>query len=226
LATEQVPLLFGKGLERYRDDFIVDTFEGGLTKEHGRIESRTATVIRLDALNPSGVERAKLANPLEWLPKAERWPAIRSVIRVVRRYESTSGKDDPTTAVRYFISSLALSAEKLMEISIGHWTVETRHSTLDGAQAEDECEDECEVYRGNAPEVLSILRKLVGNLIYIQTKLHNESTKSVMKMMHLCPDYLKAILTLHPKKVGSTEAWRQAMGATRRAIVVPKLAAD
>jgi hypothetical protein len=44
-----------------------------------------------------------------------------------------------------------------------------------------------------------------------------------MKMMRICPDYLKAILTLHPKKVGATEDWRQAMGATRHAIVVPKL---
>jgi hypothetical protein len=91
-----------------------------------------------------------------------------------------------------------------MRISIGHWSVEARHLVLDGAQAEDKRK----LYRGSAPEVLSILWPLAGNLISMQAKLHEESAKSVMnimKMMHMRPDYLKAILTPRPKKAGSTE---------------------
>jgi hypothetical protein len=112
-------------LENSPDDFIVDTFDSGVTKEHGRIESRTATVIRLDALNRSREEKAKLANALMWLPSAKRWPDLKSVVKVERRRESTSS-DEGSTDVRYFISSLAFSAEKLLRISIEHWTVETR----------------------------------------------------------------------------------------------------
>jgi hypothetical protein len=109
LAMRKVPDLFGESLERCRDEFIVDTFEGEVTKERGRIESRTATVIRLDPLNPCRDEKAKLANAQERHFAAKRWPVLKSVLMAERRHESASGKLS-STDVRYFISGLALSA--------------------------------------------------------------------------------------------------------------------
>jgi hypothetical protein len=63
LATERVPARFDQGFERCRDDLIIDAFQSEV-KDHGRGGSRTVTVVRLDALNPGGEEKAKLAGAL------------------------------------------------------------------------------------------------------------------------------------------------------------------
>jgi hypothetical protein len=63
-----------------------------MTKDHGRGGSRTANVIRLDALNPGGDAKAKLAGALDGLASAE--PPARTQVRTQggEVLESASGE--------------------------------------------------------------------------------------------------------------------------------------
>ena len=96
-----------------------------------------------------------------------------------------------TTDRRYYISSLAPSAQQALEIVRTHWHIENGlHWVLDVAFREDDCR----VRMGNAPQNLALLRQLALNLwkretsvkVGIKTKRHKAGWST---------DYLSKVLS-------------------------------
>jgi predicted transposase YbfD/YdcC len=97
---------------------------------HGRIEEREATVIRRSD-DPDRFDR--------WLPTAARFKDIESIIRVeAKRTIRKTG--ETSTEVRYYISSLGMTAKAANEAVRKHWHVENRlHWVLDVTFGADQC---------------------------------------------------------------------------------------
>lgn len=111
---------------------------------HGRIESRSCLQLELD---------------LNWLSDANKWPSVRTVVRVESQRHIG---EKCTTEDRYYISSRQLGAERMLQIIRTHWAVENSlHWTLDMTFREDECR----IRRGNGAEVMNALRKLALNVV-------------------------------------------------------------
>lgn len=126
-----------KGFEEQRKS---DEVEAG----HGRIEQRHYRQI---ALTPKA------------LPAGEGWEKLRSVIQV------TAVRDEggrQTRETRYFISSCSLDVSVAANAVRQHWAVENSlHWVLDVTYREDESR----IRRGNAAEVMSVMRRLTLNLL-------------------------------------------------------------
>src|SRR5271165_3887171 len=87
--------------------------------DHGRIETRTATV----------------CTDIDWL-EDHRWPGLTAIGKVVRTRETTT---KTTTETAYYLLSSALSPERCNEIVRSHWGVENRlHWRLDVVMNEDQ----------------------------------------------------------------------------------------
>jgi predicted transposase YbfD/YdcC len=81
--------------------------------DHGRIETRTATV----------------STDIAWLQEDHKWPGLQAIGKVVRTREA-GGKT--TTETAYDLLSTALSDERFNEVARAHWGVENRlHWRLD-----------------------------------------------------------------------------------------------
>ena len=123
-------------------------------KGHGRVERRECWVITdpdcLDYLDPQG-----------------QWPQLKAAIRVVGHRQTHEGG---ITQPRYYISSLAASAEQLLAAIRSHWSIENSlHWTLDATFREDQCR----VRKDNGPQNINTLRQIGHNL------LKNEKTLKV-----------------------------------------------
>lgn len=67
---------------------------------------------------------------------------------------------------RYYISSRVLTPEAMAKAVRAHWTVENQlHWMLDVNFSEDACT----VKKDNAPEILSLIRRVVINLLSLDT---------------------------------------------------------
>lgn len=144
-------------------------------KNHGRIETR----------------RYVLTDQLDWLEPKYRHPGMRSIIMVEATREIGSER---SCERRYYVSSLAPDIERVSRAIRRHWGVENRlHWCLDMAFAEDQCR----VRSGNAAENLSILRRIVLNLLRL-----DRSLKVGLKNRRLVagwkPDYRAKLLGLQP----------------------------
>jgi len=122
---------------------------------HGRIETRRCRQVKVD---------------IKWLSESVRWPKLNSIIEI------QATRDDGhkiTSEKRYYISSLALDAEKAAASVRQHWAVENKlHWVLDVSFREDESR----IRRGNGAEVMSTLRRLTLNLLK-----QNTSNKASLK---------------------------------------------
>ena len=123
-------------------------------KGHGRVERRECWVITdqdcLDYLDPRG-----------------QWPQLKAAVRVVGHRQTAEGA---TIQPRYYISSLAASAEQLLAAVRSHWSIENSlHWTLDVSFREDQCR----VRKDHGPQNINILRQIGHNL------LKNEKTLKV-----------------------------------------------
>ncbi len=88
--------------------------------DHGRIETRTTTVI----------------HDVQWLQKRHNWPGLQSLVMVQSIRELPNKIEQET---RFYISSLALPAEQVGAIVRDHWSVENcLHWTLDMVFRDDE----------------------------------------------------------------------------------------
>lgn len=88
--------------------------------DHGRIETRTTTVI----------------HDVQWLQKRHNWPGLQS-LAMVQSVRELPNKIEQET--RFYISSLALPAEQVGAIVRDHWSVENcLHWTLDMVFRDDE----------------------------------------------------------------------------------------
>jgi predicted transposase YbfD/YdcC len=115
-------------------------------KDHGRLETRRCWTIS---------EPSELA----YLRALKDWVCLRSVVMLEakRRINQTT-----TTEIRYYISSLALSAEQALTAVRAHWGIENEvHWVLDVAFREDDCR----VRTGYAPQNFAVLRHLALNLL-------------------------------------------------------------
>jgi predicted transposase YbfD/YdcC len=109
--------------------------------DHGRIETRTATV----------------STEIEWLQNQYQWPGLRAIGKVVRIRETP---DKTTTEAAYYLLSAALSAERFNGVARQHWGVENRlHWRLDVVMNEDQ--DRTRL--GNGPHNLAVLRHMALN---------------------------------------------------------------
>lgn len=133
------------------DSFAVatrpDAFQRTVEKDHGRMEWRVCETIHDPAV-------------LAWLDPDGAWDGLRSIARVTATRQVTG--QDPTTAVRYYLSSLPGDAAVIAKAVRSHWGIENGlHWVLDMAFREDESR----VRTGHAAQNLAVLRKLALTLI-------------------------------------------------------------
>src|SRR5271166_4205827 len=119
------------------------TAEPVVEADHGRIETRTATV----------------STDIAWLNKDHHWPGLAAVGKVERRRE-TAGKTTSETA--YYLLSAPLPPERFNEVVRSHWGVENRlHWRLDVVMNEDQDRSRL----GNGPHNLAVLRHMALNVM-------------------------------------------------------------
>src|SRR3954465_671790 len=111
--------------------------------DHGRIETRTTTVI----------------HDVAWLQERHDWPGLKAVVMV----ESTREIGDKTEReTRFYITSLVLLANLLGPIVRSHWAVENSlHWVMDMIFRDDECR----VRTDHAPANFTTLKHMAHNLI-------------------------------------------------------------
>lgn len=121
--------------------------DGDVDKGHGRIETRTVSVLR----------------QIDWLDGDRRFPGevrfvdARAIVRVEARTEL---KDRSRFDVRYYITSSARSAAELAQNTRGHWGIEnTLHWTLDVTFQEDLSR----VRKGHGAQNMALIRKFAFN---------------------------------------------------------------
>jgi predicted transposase YbfD/YdcC len=111
--------------------------------DHGRIETRTTTVI----------------NDVEWLQKRHNWPSLKAVVMVESTRE-IAGKIEQET--RFFITSLVMLAHLLGPVIRSHWTIENNlHWILDMVFRDDECR----VRTNHAPANFTTIKHMALNLL-------------------------------------------------------------
>ena len=119
---------------------------------HGRIETRRCWVI-------SGEEN------LQFLRDFGQWKHLRSMVKITSERQM-NGKT--TSETRYYITSLAADAKKLLKAARSHWGVENSlHWVLDVAMGEDNSR----IRKDYAPENMAVLRRIAVNLLKQETTL-------------------------------------------------------
>ena len=112
---------------------------------HGRIETRQCDLITLGE------------NDLYWGDFQSEWSGLRSLARVT---SSRKTIEKTTHEVRYFISSLVVSAKKVLKAVRKHWGIENSlHYVLDVSFDEDMCR----IRKDNGAEIFSMLRHIAIN---------------------------------------------------------------
>lgn len=128
------------GSEKLLDEAVY--FEEA-TKGHGRIELRKCWV----------------TEDLRCLAGLPEWPNIKSIVCIESERHI---KTKTTTERRYYLSSLEANAAKTLKIIRSHWAIENSlHWVLDVTFSEDGCRARTK----NAPENMSILRRMVANVL-------------------------------------------------------------
>src|SRR4051794_36489510 len=111
--------------------------------DHGRIETRTTTVI----------------HDVEWLRKRHGRPGLNAVVMVESRRE-IGGKTEQET--RFYITSLVLLAQLLGPVVRSHWSVENSlHWIMDMVFRDDECRVRTE----HAPANFAAIKHMAQNLL-------------------------------------------------------------
>lgn len=140
---------------------------------HGRIETR----------------RCVVTNDTDWYADKSKWAGLKTFAMI----ESTRDLGDKIeNDTRFFISSLPMDAEQLLQVARGHWAVENSlHWCLDISFREDECR----IRKKNAPENLAILRRFALNLIK-NDPIRKTGVKASRKRAGWSLDYLEHLLGL------------------------------
>ena len=140
--------------------------------DHGRIETRTATV----------------STDIAWLIKDHQWPGLAAVGKV-ERIREIAGKTTSETA--YYLLSAVLTPERFNEVVRSHWGVENRlHWRLDVVMNEDQDRSRL----GNGPHNLAVLRHMALNVM--QKDSEKGSLRGKIKRAGWDEAYLAWLLTL------------------------------
>ena len=111
--------------------------------DHGRIETRTTTVI----------------HDVGWLQQRHDWPGLNAVV-VVESEREVGDKVERET--RFYITSLVLLANLLAPIVRGHWAIENSlHWVMDMIFRDDECQ----LRTDHAPANFCTIKHMAQNLI-------------------------------------------------------------
>ena len=152
------------------------TYHRTVNKEHGRIETRCCWAI-------SGEES------LQFLREHQQWKGLQTIARV-NSQRQVNGKTAIET--RYYISSIASDAKKILHAARSHWGVENSlHWVLDVAMGEDVSR----IRKGHAAENMATLRRIALNLLKQERSL-KRGIKGKRLKAALSPDYLLKVLTV------------------------------
>jgi predicted transposase YbfD/YdcC len=140
--------------------------------DHGRIETRTAT----------------LSADIGWLQADHKWPGLAAIGKVTRVRETAA---KTTTETAYYLLSTVLSAERFNEVARAHWGIENAlHWRLDVVMNEDQ--DRTRM--GHGPNNLAILRHMALNVM--QKDGAKESLKGKFQRAGWDNAYLSRLLAL------------------------------
>ena len=140
--------------------------------DHGRIETRTATV----------------STDIEWLQNDHKWPGLKAIGKIDRIRETATGA---TTETAYYLLSTALPPERFNEVVRQHWGIENRlHWRLDVVMNEDH--DRTRL--GNGPQNLAVLRHMALNAI--QKEGSKGSLRGKLKRAGWDNDYLTRLIAI------------------------------
>jgi predicted transposase YbfD/YdcC len=134
----------------YENSDKIEVFEAPAEKQSGRTERRIFMRI-LDITNFTGLEN---------------WLGLKSIFAVKRITETKNGTSEE---VSYYISSLDVSPEKMLDIVRSHWKIECMHWCLDVIFSEDECR----ILSLDGQKTLNAFRKLALLLHKTYIKEHN-----------------------------------------------------
>ncbi len=139
--------------------------------DHGRIETRTTTVI----------------HDVEWLRQAHAWPGLNGIVVIDSRRETGNTVERET---RLYITSLTLPAQGLGAIVRSHWAVENSlHWVMDMVFRDDECR----VRTDNAPANFTTLKHIALNLT--RRAPGKDSLRLKRKVAAWDDDFLATIIT-------------------------------
>ena len=111
--------------------------------DHGRIETRTTTVI----------------HDIAWLQERHDWPGLKGVV-MIESIREINDKIERET--RFYVTSLVLLADQLGPIIRSHWAVENSlHWVMDMIFRDDECR----VRTDHAPANFTTLKHMATNLL-------------------------------------------------------------
>lgn len=135
-------------VRRFLDDRASEkvTAEPAVDGDHGRIETRIATV----------------STAIDWLQEDHQWPGLKAIGKIVRRRETGT---KTTTETAYYLLSTPLAAECFGQVVRAHWGVENRlHWMLDVTMNEDQARNRLD----NGPNNLAVLRHMALNILNVQ----------------------------------------------------------
>lgn len=149
------------------------TIEG----DHGRIETRTTTVI----------------HDVDWLQERHDWPGLNAVVMVESSRE-VSGKTEQET--RFYVTSLVMVAHLLGPVVRSHWAIENSlHWVMDMVFRDDECR----VRTDHAPANFAAIKHMAPNLL--RNAPAKSSLRSKRKAAGWDDDFLASLVTgefFHP----------------------------
>jgi len=145
--------------------------------DHGRIETRTATV----------------SSRIDWLGHHQ-WPGLAAIGKIVRTRETktrTPIKPEATRESCYYLLSTPLSAERFGQVVRSHWGVENQlHWCLDVVMNEDQARNRMD----NGPHNLAVLRHMALNVL--RRDEIKGSLRGKFKRAGWNEDYLSSLLAL------------------------------
>ncbi|QXD13947.1 ISAs1 family transposase [Rhodocaloribacter litoris] len=105
------------------------------------------------------VRRLWISTDVAWVPKAEAWRDLNSLVMVEHERHTQQGV---SLERRFYISSLATTAEQMLDIIRSHWGIENQlHWVLDVVFREDESR----IRRDHGGQNMAVVRQLALNLL-------------------------------------------------------------
>jgi predicted transposase YbfD/YdcC len=139
--------------------------------DHGRIETRTTTVI----------------HNVEWLQQRHNWPGLKGVV-IIESSREISGKIERET--RYYITSTAMTAVHLGPVIRSHWAIENSlHWVMDMVFRDDESR----VRTDHAPANFATIKHMALNLL--RRPPGKQSLRGRRKAASWDDDFLESLLT-------------------------------
>ncbi len=161
-----------KAVQKALAPAIKKRLECKIEQGHGRIEGREYHVMPAEAIAAE-------------LPA---WQGLKTIGVAIGYRVDSAGKE--SLDYRYYISSAELTPERFAEAVRGHWEIENRlHWVLDVTMKEDACQ----IFRGNAAELLAGVRHIALNMLRSETS-KKASIRRKQKMAAMNSAYLEQVI--------------------------------